>query len=59
MIVVVVALEPLCGEVAGLVGLVAGGGDDVLVAGPELPHAASTAAPPARIGAAHHRMRMA
>jgi len=34
-----------------------------LVAGvegePELPHAASRAAPPATIGAAHHRLRMA
>ncbi|HSR87273.1 MAG TPA: hypothetical protein VLM11_24090 [Streptosporangiaceae bacterium] len=35
-------------------------GVDVLVDGePELPHAASRAAAPATIGAAHHRLRIA
>jgi hypothetical protein len=35
-------------------------GEDALVEGePELPHAASKAAPPATIGAAHHRLRIA
>jgi hypothetical protein len=60
MIVTVDALELLCGDVGALelVPLVAGGGE--LVEGePELPHAASRAAPPAKIGAAHHRLRMA
>jgi hypothetical protein len=50
----------LCGDVGALelVPLVAGG--DVVVEGePELPHAASRAAAPATIGAAHHRLRMA
>ncbi len=60
MIVTVEALEPVpCGDVAALEldPLVAG--VDVLVEGePELPHAASRAAPPTTIGAAHHRLRM-
>jgi len=59
MIVVDEALElPGCeDEAPEPAPLVAG--VDVLVDGAELPHAASSAAPPARIGAAHHRLRMA
>jgi hypothetical protein len=60
VIVVVEALEPLCGDVAGLALAPPVAGVDALVEGAaELPHAASRTAPPARIGAAHHRMRMA
>jgi hypothetical protein len=60
MIVTVEALEPdPCGEVAALEAAPLVAGVDVLVEGePELPHAASRAAPPAKIGAAHHRLRM-
>jgi hypothetical protein len=60
MIVAVVAeaLVPLCCDVAGLAPPAAG--VDALVEGAaELPHAASRTAPPARIGAAHHRLRIA
>jgi hypothetical protein len=57
MIVVVEALA-LLDDAAALELL--GAGVDVLVEGePELPHAASRAAAPATIGAAHHRLRMA
>jgi hypothetical protein len=59
MIVTPAAFGTLCCVVGALEPpFVAGGG--VLFEGePELPHAASRAAPPARIGAAHHRLRMA
>jgi len=59
--IVVEALELLCGDVAALeLAAPPVAGVEVLVEGePELPHAASSAAPPATIGAAHHRMRMA
>ena len=57
-VMTVEALEPDCCVAAWLVPPDAG--VDVLVEGAaELPHAASSAAPPARIGAAHHRLRMA
>jgi hypothetical protein len=60
--VMMVVEDALAGaELLGAAALVAGAGE--LVAGvegePELPHAASRAAPPATIGAAHHRLRMA
>jgi hypothetical protein len=58
--IVVEALELLCCEVAALDPAPLVAGVDALVEGAaELPHAASRAAPPARIGAAHHRLRMA
>jgi hypothetical protein len=56
--VITVVPEPLpWGVVAAFA---AAEGEDALVEGePELPHAASKAAPPATIGAAHHRLRIA
>jgi hypothetical protein len=59
MIVTVEPLELLCGEVGALEVVPPVAGVDPVVEGePELPHAASRAAPPAKIGAAHHRLRM-
>jgi hypothetical protein len=56
----IVPLELLCGVVGALELVPLFAGVDVLVEGePELPHAASRAAPPAKIGAAHHRLRIA
>jgi hypothetical protein len=57
--IVVEPLELLCGVVVALEPAPLVVGVDVLVEGAELPHAASRAAPPATIGAAHHRLRMA
>jgi hypothetical protein len=59
--VITVVPEPLPWGVEALAGAeVPVEGVDALVEGePELPHAASKAAPPATIGAAHHRLRIA
>jgi hypothetical protein len=58
-----ITAPPAAGELlciaAGVLDPLLPAGVDPLVAGDdELPHAASSAAPPAKIGTAHHRLRM-